>query len=67
MTDDQKAEALHEMFQSEGGKILIEQLNTSLKAILSIDSCNSEKDLWMRKGEARKIREILSLKEVVAK
>lgn len=65
MTDNQKLEALHEMFQSTGWHVLEEQLRDQEKLLNSIDSLTDEKQLFFAKGRLFTIKECLNLPPMV--
>lgn len=65
MTNEQKLEALHEMFQSVGWDILKEQLNEQADAVSSISSVADEKQLYFNKGRLFEIKQYLALPEMV--
>lgn len=65
MTPKQKQEVLHEMFQSDGWKVLKEQLVEQEATINQITSVDDEKQLYFSKGRLFCIRECLILPELV--
>lgn len=65
MTDEQKREALHEMFQSQGWEILKEQLKDQEKAVDTLGSVSDEKTLYFNKGRLFEIKQYLNLPDLI--
>jgi len=61
----QRREALHEMFQSEGWSILKEGMDKSIEALKDISLVKDESDLHFRKGKLHSLNELLFLQEQV--
>ena len=56
---------LNDLFRSEGWKILLEDMQTSVVGINSIEQTKDEQDLYFRKGQLAVMNNILNLETQV--
>jgi hypothetical protein len=56
---------LNDLFRSEGWKILLEDMQTSIVGINSIEQTKDEQDLYFRKGQLAVMNNILNLETQV--
>lgn len=57
---------LNDLFRSEGWKILLEDMQTSVVGINSIEQTKDEQDLYFRKGQLVVMNNIINLETQVA-
>ena len=66
MITEREEEAAREMFMTEGGKHLMEELEDQLD-LCTLDACNTLEDLHFTKGRAAVIRMFLNYENYVTR
>ena len=65
MTDEQKREAVHEMFQSKGWQVLKEVLEENKSVISDISRLHDAQQLHYAQGRLQTIQELLVLPDQI--
>lgn len=65
MTDEQYYNAMIDMFSTDGWKFLIDELQTNLSQINSVDATKDVDDLFFRKGQLNILSFLLNLESTV--
>lgn len=65
VSDEEYFGAMKLMFQSEGWRLLMEELRSQVPQIESVEDCRDSDDLFFRKGQLATIASLLNFEDTI--